>query len=211
MNRQVSPALASVFASRFANWKPLGEGGEGAVFAVWDRNRKSDVALKVMRDTGEADLGERFEREYGILAASRSNHLVTVHDYGQEQVPAATGDSVVHYWYTMERCESSVRSVYRGMPLHERVGVALSVLDGLAFLHAKGIAHRDIKPDNVFLVKGQAKLGDFGLARASQAAGGANGRGLLMGSPPYLAPERWSGEPIGDERPSDQYAAGVMI
>src|SRR5262249_10546214 len=149
-----------------------------------------------------------------ILASARSRRLVTVYDYGQEVIPVG-GAAFNHYWYTMEKCESSVRSSFRGMPLQQRVGIALQMLDGLAFLHAKDIAHRDIKPDNLFLVKGtQVKIGDFGLAKSHQAAAGgaaAQAGQLFMGSPLYLAPERWTGQTDADWRPSDQYAAGVTM
>jgi eukaryotic-like serine/threonine-protein kinase len=212
MRKYNATALESAF-TRFANFKLLGQGGEGAVFTVWDRNRKSELALKLMLDRGDPDLGERFEHEYGILASSHSSRLVKVYDHGQEVLPV-NGCASSHYWYTMERCESSVRSNYPTMLLARRVDVALQMLDGLAFLHAKDIAHRDIKPDNLFLVKGaQVKIGDFGLARAHQtaAAGAALRCGVFMGSPPYLAPERWTGQEDADWRPSDQYAAGVTI
>src|SRR6185369_9328277 len=144
--------------------------------------------------------------------SSRSSRLVTVYEHGQEVIPIGQR-AFNHYWYTMEKCESSVRSNYRWMPLAQRVDVALQMLDGLAFLHAKDIAHRDIKPDNIFLVKGsQVKIGDFGLARPNQAAvEEATGFGDILGSPPYLAPERWVGVQDADWRPSDQYAAGVTI
>jgi serine/threonine-protein kinase len=209
MSQYTAESLASAF-SHFANFKLLGQGGEGAVFAVWDRIRKADLALKLMRDSGEPDLADRFEREYGILASSRSDRLVRVYNHGQEVITIG-GAPFNHYWYTMERCESSVRTTYRKMPLAQRIDVVMQMLDGLAFLHAKDIAHRDIKPENIFLVQGQIKIGDFGLARMHQAAqaGAASRFGSFMGSPPYVAPERWTGRQDADWRPSDQYAAGV--
>jgi serine/threonine protein kinase len=211
MSHYATESLESALP-RFANFKLLGQGGEGAVFKIWDRIRKSDLALKLMLDSGEPDLGDRFEHEYGILASSRSDRLVRVFDHGQEVVPVG-GAAFNHYWYTMEKCESSVRSTYRRMPLARRIDVVYQTLDGLAFLHAKDIAHRDIKPDNIFLVKGKIKIGDFGLAKMHQAAqaGAAVRIGLFMGSPPYLAPERWTGQQEADWRPSDQYAAGVTV
>lgn len=199
---------------RFANYKLLGQGGEGAVFSVWDRNRKVDVALKLMRDTGEADLAERFEHEYGILASARSPRLVRVFDHGADVLSTADGGALGHYWYTMEICDRSVQAVLPRLPLDLRVSVAMQMLDGVAFLHAKNIAHRDLKPDNLFLVNGtEVKIGDFGLARPNQAAAFVDEHmvGDVMGSPPYLAPERWVGVQDADWRPSDQYAAGVTI
>src|SRR5580704_17020845 len=153
MSKYTTAALETSFP-RFANFKQLGEGGGGAVFAVWDRIRKSDLALKLMRDTAEEDLTEQFDHEYEILASSRSERLVRVYDHGAALVPAPDGAAERHYWYTMEKCESSVEKVYRRMPLAQRVDVAMQMVDGLAFLHAKDIAHRDVKPDNLFLVNG---------------------------------------------------------
>lgn len=198
---------------RFATFRLLGMGGEGAVFSVWDRVRKEDLALKLMRDHGELDLGERFESEYAILATSRSNRLVTVYQHGQCRVRMADGKAHRHYWYTMEKCESSVRTSYRRMQFAQRVDVSLQMIDGIAFLHAKNIAHRDIKPDNLFLVLGtQVKIGDFGLATLSKVVTTPSGPGgVVTGSPPYLAPERWTGDQDADWRPSDQYAAGISL
>jgi len=213
MTRYAIPALAETFP-RFAGFKLLGQGGEGAVFSVWDRIRKLDLALKLMRDTGEEDLAERFEHEYEVLASSRSERLVKVFDHGAEMVPMADGAVVGHYWYTMERCESTVQGTYARMTLAQRVDVVMQMLDGIAFLHAKEIAHRDIKPENLFLVNGlQVKIGDFGLARRSQSDIDVDEAwvGDVMGSPVYLAPERWVGVQDADWRPSDQYAAGVTI
>jgi serine/threonine-protein kinase len=198
---------------RFASFAMLGKGGEGAVMSVWDRVRKMDLALKLMRDLGDPELGVRFEHEYGTLASSRSPRLVTVFDHGRTAIPLSDGSSPKHYWYTMEMCESNLRRELRGLSLPVRVDVANQILDGLAFLHAKGIAHRDIKPENIFLMRqSQVKIGDFGLAMVSSTSASSGSRSAMVrGSPPYLAPERWTGREGEDWRPSDQYAAGVML
>jgi serine/threonine protein kinase len=205
--------LDAALGERFASFKLLGKGGEGAVFAAWDRVRKADLALKLMRDAGAPGLPERFEREYQILAATRDNHLVAVYDHGQSLIGGEDG-ARNHFWYTMERCESSLRTSFQRMPLPDRIAVVIQLLDGLALLHAKMIAHRDIKPDNLFLLTTrqgpQVKIGDFGIATVARVAPNA-AFGLLSGSPPYLAPERWSGEEDADWRPSDQYSAGVTL
>jgi serine/threonine-protein kinase len=207
-------ALAPAFP-RFANFKMLGQGGEGAVLAVWDRIRKMDLALKLMRDSGDEDVGARFEYEYQTLASLRSERLVRVFDHGVEDLCGPDGSGVRHYWYTMEKCESSLRTSLQRLDLRQRVDVGMQMLDGIAFLHAKGIAHRDIKPENIFLVKGtQVKIGDFGIARPECVAEEDDddvALGDVLGSPPYLAPERWVGVQDADWRPSDQYAAGVTM
>lgn len=205
--------LDAALGERFASFKLLGKGGEGAVFGAWDRVRKVDIALKVTRDAGEPGLPERFEREYQILAATRHNHLVTVYDHGQSSITAEDG-AHNHFWYTMERCDSSLRASFQRLALPARIAVVIQLLDGLALLHAKMIAHRDIKPDNLFVVTtrqgAQIKIGDFGIATVARVAPNA-AFGLLSGSPPYLAPERWSEAEDADWRPSDQYAAGVTL
>lgn len=203
------------FADRFASFKLLGKGGEGAVFAVWDRVRKADVAVKLARDGGEPGLYERFEREYQILAVTRSDRLVRVFDHGHTAVRRQDGVFEPHFWYSMERCDANVRKTYPHMPLADRLTVVLQMLDGLALLHAKNIAHRDIKPENLFLsttARGarSVKIGDFGIATIAKVAPNAVS-GTVYGSPVYLAPERWQSEADDDWRPADQYAAGITL
>lgn len=164
------------------------------VFAVYDRSRKEDSALKLTFDTGEPGLAERFEREYQILAVTRSDRLVRVHNHGRAMVRAADGNAYPHFWFSMEKCDSSVRRSFRQMALQDRLTIALQMLEGLALLHAKNIAHRDIKPDNLFLVGVQPRTsmnrGDFGIATTTRFAPNTED-GHIHGSPAYLAPERW--------------------
>lgn len=206
--------LDAALGDRFAGFKLLGQGGEGAVFAVYDRVRKEDLALKLTRDTGEAGLAERFEREYQILAVTRSDRLVRVYNHGRTVVRAADGTPSAHFWFSMEKCDSSVRRSFKQMPLRDRLALGMQMLEGLALLHAKNIAHRDIKPDNLFLVAGvrglSMKIGDFGIATTTRFAPNTAG-GFIHGSPAYLAPERWRDSGDADWRPADQYAAGVTL
>jgi serine/threonine protein kinase len=206
-------SLDAALGERFASFKLLGKGGDGAVFGAWDRVRKADVALKLMRDEGAPGLPERFEREYQILAATRHDHLVTVYDHGRSLIGRDDG-ARDHFWYTMERCDSSLRASFQRLPLPTRIAVVIQLLDGLALLHVKMIAHRDIKPDNLFVTTTrqgpQIKIGDFGIATVARVAPNA-AFGHISGSPPYLAPERWGGTEDADWRPSDQYAAGATL
>lgn len=206
--------LDAALGERFAGFKLLGQGGEGAVFAVYDRVRKEDLALKLTRDTGEPGLAERFEREYQILAVTRSDRLVRVFNHGRAMVRMADGQGSAHFWFSMEKCDSSVRKSFQRMGLKERLALVMQMLDGLALLHAKSIAHRDIKPDNLFLIAGtrgvSMKIGDFGIATTTRVAPNMAG-GFIHGSPAYLAPERWRNSGDADWRPADQYAAGVTM
>lgn len=213
--RYQSADFDQAFSDRFASFKLLGKGGEGAVLSVWDRVRKLDIALKLTRDSGEPGHFERFEREYQILAVTRSERLVRVFDHGRVLVREPGGGFEPHLWYSMERCDTNVRRTLAHMSLPERLAVGLQMLDGLALLHAKNIAHRDIKPENLFLTSGAdgsraMKIGDFGIATIARVAPNAVG-GTLYGSPVYLAPERWWPDADDDWRPADQYAAGVTL
>lgn len=209
-----SSDLAAALGRRFRAFQLIGKGGEGAVFSVWDRIQREDVALKLTRDTGEAGVAERFEREYHILATTRSPRLVTVYRHGKALIRGADGAVVSHFWYSMEKCDSNVRREIRRLRLSQRLEVGMQMIEGLSLLHAKNIAHRDIKPENLFLTlsgDGAAvKIGDFGLATVTRIAPNAVG-GVVLGSPGYLAPERWRGDGDADWRPADQYAAGVTL
>ncbi|MFO0588295.1 MAG: serine/threonine-protein kinase [Polyangiaceae bacterium] len=206
--------LQAALGHRFTSFKLLGQGGEGAVFAVYDRERKEDIALKITIDTGEVGLAERFETEYRILAATRSDRLVRVYNRDRAMVRAADGNMYPHFWFSMEKCDSSVRRSYQQMTLRDRLTIVLQMLDGLALLHAKNIAHRDIKPDNLFLVGSSrgpsVKIGDFGIATTTRFAPNSH-NGRIHGSPAYLAPERWLNSEDADWRPADQYAAGITM
>ncbi len=206
--------LDAALGERFGSFKLLGSGGEGAVYAVWDRVQKQDLALKLTRDTGEPGLQERFDREYQILATTRSPRLVVVYRYGSAMIRAEDGLVYKHFWYTMEKCDSSVRRSFGQMDLAKRLEIVMQMLDGLALLHAKNIAHRDIKPENLFLTlvnrMVQMKIGDFGIATTTRFAPNSE-TGWIRGSPNYLAPERWLNSGDADWRPADQYAAGVTM
>lgn len=206
--------LNAALGDRFGAFKLLGKGGEGAVFSAWDRVRKHDVALKLTRDTRDPGLHERFEREYHILATTRSPLLVSVYGHGQTVIRLEDGSEHDHLWYAMEKCHSSVRQSFQHLDLARRLSIVLQMLDGLALLHVKNIAHRDIKPENLFLTnaggKPQVKIGDFGIATVTRVAPNASG-GTIFGSPAYLAPERWQGDQDADWRPADQYAAGITL
>lgn len=207
--------LERAFGDRYASFKLLGKGGEGAVFAVWDRVKKVDLALKISVDNGDPGQHERFESEYQILAVTRSDRLVRVFDHGRAVILQTDGQALRHFWYSMEKCDASLRQTFRSLPLPDRLSVVLQMLDGLALLHAKHIAHRDIKPENLFLAATpqggrSVKIGDFGIATVTRSAPNSVG-GNVYGSPAYLAPERWEHEADDDWRPADQYAAGVTM
>ena len=121
-------------------------------------------------------------------------------------------------YYTMPYVDGeSLRArLARGpLPVPEAIGVLRDVAKALAFAHAHGVVHRDIKPDNVLLAGGSATVADFGIAKAITAARTSSPGatltqiGTALGTPAYMAPEQAAGDPDMDHR-ADIYAFGVM-
>ncbi|MFO0576895.1 MAG: serine/threonine-protein kinase [Polyangia bacterium] len=202
----------------FSDFHSIAENSRGGVFSVFDHTRGERVALKLVRDSGSEDVRQRMEQEFRLLTSIFSERLIRVFQASFAVSRRATtaidlgGGSVEHLWFTMELGDSDVRKQMGSLPLLARVRAIQQLLEALCFLHVKRIAHRDIKPDNLFLFDGQIKIGDFDLARGHHKAGLQPISEGPIGTPQYLAPERW--QPVTeatDWRPSDQYAAGVTL
>ncbi|MGH8699474.1 MAG: serine/threonine-protein kinase, partial [Burkholderiales bacterium] len=99
------------------------------------------------------------------------------------------------------------------LSVHDAARIARQVADALAYAHAQGVVHRDIKPDNILLDRhGHVLVTDFGIAKAAQAAAGIGqltAEGMILGSPAYMSPEQAAGEPV-DGR-SDIYSLGIVL
>jgi serine/threonine protein kinase len=184
----------------------LGEGATGIVYLARDTAIERLVALKVVATLPDRrdDVLKRFARE--AQAAGRLNHpnIVIVYDVG------TTADSL---YLAMERLEGEdLRALIRRrapLTLEERARYMCEICDALGNAHAKGVVHRDVKTANIFITTGgHVKLLDFGFARLSES-GTITGRGEILGTPDYMAPELASGE-TADAR-SDIFSAGVVF
>lgn len=197
-----------MFAERYEILSAAGSGGMGHVYRARHRGLDKQVALKVLATPGRGSRGERFEerfaREARVLARLDHPSCVRVLDYGR-----ANGMQYI----AMDLLEGeTLHQVLRAGPMSTRRALAITrqLLGALAHAHSHGIIHRDVKPENVMLVKGgsRAVLIDFGLASLHDEAA-LTGAGMCMGSPSYLAPERLLGRPH-DTR-TDLYAVGVIL
>lgn len=186
----------------------LGQGAMGVVYKAFDPLIERVVALKAIRkelfsDGQRADLIARFKHE--AQAAGRLNHpnIVMVHDYGEDAESA---------YIVMEFVEGAPLNALmvpaRPAALEHTVAWMSDLLLALDYAHSRGIVHRDIKPANLMITSNaQLKVGDFGVARLDSAL--PTQTELLIGSPGYMSPEQFMGEPI-DGR-SDVFAAGVVL
>ena len=197
-------APGALVALRYRLGEVLGRGGMGVVHRATHVGLGREVALKIVPPgIGEASATIRFEREARNSARLAHPGCVRVLDVG------TTPDG--HRFLAMELLEGPTLRERLGegkLPARQAVAIAVALLDALDHAHARGVVHRDVKPENVLLVAGAPVLIDFGL---SWALGDARvtRRGTTVGSPSYLAPERALGED-GDHR-ADLYAVGVIL
>lgn len=187
----------------------VGQGGMGAVYRGRHFKLDIDVAVKCLKPSLADESPEfvaRFEREARLAAQLTHQNVVNVMD-----VHSKHG---LHY-LVMEFVtgENARERVLRKGKLAEQEALAilLGAVTGLAEAHARGIVHRDIKPDNVLVsLEGRVKLADLGLAKASQSTGQsislASG---VMGTPQYMAPEQWESPDVGPS--ADVWAIGASL
>jgi len=196
----------------------LGEGGMGAVYRAEDVKLKREVALKVMRPEIAAHPAskERFLREARAVAALKHDHIVTIHQVGEEDgIP----------FLAMELLEgmSLQDHLHSGKPLSwlDIARIGRDIARGLALAHSKGMIHRDIKPGNIWLetldqsadgvmnLDIRVKILDFGLARPISDSVHLTNSGAIIGTPSYMAPEQASGDPL-DGR-CDLFSLGALL
>ena len=200
--------LQEFLGDRYTIRQPLGGGSMSLVFAADDLRHGRPVAIKVLLPDYVATLAaERFHREIQIAARLQHPHIVPLLDSGETHgvfylvMPLIEGETL------------RARLVRAGqLPIRDVLRILADVADALAYAHRKGIIHRDIKPDNVFLVSmpgvdDLVKLLDFGIAKlTSEAQEQLTERGSMLGSPAFMAPEQIRTRNV-DHR-ADIYALG---
>ncbi|HTA75004.1 MAG TPA: protein kinase [Gemmatimonadaceae bacterium] len=190
--------------------RELGGGGMSRVFVACENALGRTVVVKVMSpDLAEALNIERFRREIQLAARLQHPHIVPL---------LAAGDVGGLPYFTMPFIQGeSLRDRLRArgeLPVTDAVRVLREVASALAYAHANGVVHRDIKPDNVMISGGSAMVMDFGVAKAVTDAATTRAStltqlGVALGTPAYMAPEQAAADPTTDHR-ADIYAFGVM-
>lgn len=186
-----------------------GAGGMGVVFRAHDPRLRRTVAIKVLNPVlATAAATERFIREARALARAAHPNVVVVHD-----VVAEPEGREGLFYFVMEYLDGETlqHRLARGPLTPEEIGrLGSDLLAGLAAVHQAGLIHRDIKPGNIFLGEGRAKLGDFGIARmVDEADGSISSADCIVGTPDFLSPEQRRSGPV-DHR-SDIYQASAVL
>ncbi len=202
----MKPELTTIRHYRIT--QKLGEGGMGVVYAAHDERLDRPVAIKRIREYSTDDrLRERLVREARVAAGVSHPNVCHVYELAEE-------NNELYLVMEFLAGESLADRIGRGpVPLTEALQITLSILAALEALHGRGIVHRDLKPSNVFLTPHGVKLLDFGLALPlSERMDGDQGLtvpGVILGTPRYMAPELWEGEPI--QPASDLFAVGAIL
>ena len=200
--------LAEALAGHYTIEREVGAGGMATVYLANDVKHDRKVALKVLRPELSAALGsERFPREIKFVAQFNHPHILSLYDSGE-----ASG----FLFYVMPYVEGeSLRdrlSREKQLPIADAVRILKEVADALAYSHARGVVHRDIKPGNVLLSGRHAVVTDFGVAKAVTASASRDTMttvGMAVGTPHYMAPEQAMGQGDIDQR-ADIYALGIL-
>jgi serine/threonine-protein kinase len=206
--------VGSVLADRYKIVKLLGEGGMGRVYEAQHVNINKRLAIKVLRPevTAVPSTVARFRQEARSASSIGHENIIEIEDF------ATLPDGTVYL--AMEMLEGeSLGDRMREPPtptLSEAVDIMINVGRGLSAAHDKGIVHRDMKPENVFLAKKHGrvipKILDFGIAKVQGGESGGTHltqTGAIFGTPLYMSPEQAMGQAL-DHR-ADIYSTGVIL
>ncbi len=206
VNTGVMDLTGRVLSSRYRLLSGAGMGSSGVVYVADDIQLKRQVAVKVLHRGYNADAAflRRFRAEAQLAARLHHHNIVTVFDWGEDEVP----------YLVLELLEGgSLRSMLdEGITLTpaQAAHVGMQICAGLEYAHSRGLVHRDIKPANIlFDEHGIVRIADFGLARALAEASYTEPTGAVVGTARYSSPEQASGHSL-DGR-SDLYSLALLL
>ncbi|MBC7618611.1 MAG: protein kinase [Candidatus Saccharibacteria bacterium] len=197
--------LAPVGIKGYRMLKRLGSGGMSEVFLAVREHDGLEVALKILDTRKHTDTTflHRFIQEYALLEQINHPNVARIFDHGFTDEQAFISMEYFSHGDIRQRMVS-------GLSPLESLAVVLQVARALSQIHALGIVHRDVKPDNLMLrANGSVALIDFGVAKHSEQKLEQTRHGEIVGSPYYMSPEQADGKPVGPA--SDIYSLGVIL
>ncbi|MBK8173287.1 MAG: serine/threonine protein kinase [Sandaracinaceae bacterium] len=212
------PLVGIVLHERYKILRRIGEGGMGIVYEATHVVIEKKVALKVLRDdfSSRPEVVERFRQEAKSASRIGHEHIVDISDFGE--TPSGASYFVMEMLVGEDLADLLARE---GTLAPRRAAhILIQCCKALGAAHSKGIVHRDMKPENIFLITREdqadfVKIVDFGIAKMSDIeTAGAPGRkltktGMIFGTPEYMSPEQAAGKAL-DHR-VDIYAMGVIL
>ncbi len=196
----------------------LGEGGMGVVYRARDNKLAREVAIKVLPASlsANADRLNRFEQEAQAAGALNHPNILSIYHIGTHEGAPYIVSELLEGETLRDRLAGGA------LPQRKAIDYALHIAKGLAAAHEKGIIHRDIKPDNIFITEdGRVKILDFGLAKLTGPVDGVESQtevptrkvntdpGAVMGTMGYMSPEQLKGKQV-DHR-SDIFSFGAIL
>src|SRR5213593_2500304 len=206
-SRDLIERVRKALGDRYTVITAVGRGGNACIFGAYDQVGQK-VAIKVLHpELAVSVAADRFLREIRYASQLDHPHIARVID---------SGETDYLLWYVMpyvpgETLRQALRREQR-LPVALAARLCCEVLDALGHAHARGIAHRDIKPDNIVLSPEGAVLVDLGIARAIASSGDdrVTRSGFVVGTEEYMSPEQAGGDPDVDGR-TDLYSLGVVL
>src|SRR5688572_21576515 len=211
----MSLEIGAILDEKYRIVRLLGEGGMGAVFEGENTRIRRRVAIKVLHAHAgrSAEVFARFEREAQAAGKIGNDHILDVFDLGS--LPGGERYMVLEYLDGETLGKRKER--FGRMRPEQLVPILLQTLSGLQAAHSAGITHRDLKPDNIFILREKAgradfvKIIDFGISKfhQSDSALQMTQAGQVLGTPYYMSPEQAKG--AGTDSRTDLYALGVIM
>ncbi len=203
----ITESIGRVLAGRYRIESALGSGASANVFAAFDTTLQRRVAIKVLHPALAADGGflRRFRAEAQSAAALTNAHVLAVYDWGED----TQGPFLVLEFLGGGSLRDMLDEGTR-LSLAQAVSVGSQAAEGLAYAHARGFVHRDVKPANLlFDEEARLRVADFGLARALAEASLTEPAGMTVGTARYAAPEQALGNRV-DGR-ADVYSLALVL
>jgi serine/threonine-protein kinase len=210
------PTPGTVIQDRYRILDVVGTGAHGIVYRARDLETREEVAVKLLNeDHGlESQYIQRLEREARVMAQLQGTSVVRVHHFGMLDgrlpflvMELLRGQDFEDYLQTASNVQARIKP-------QRLLKILDPVVDTLKAAHSRNIVHRDLKPSNLFLVDrklgGQVKLLDFGLAKLLDEQT-LTREGFVAGTPSYIAPESWKGNPRQLDHRIDIYSLGVIV